>query len=187
MPRLLFVPLQVATGKRKAGKSTREEFQDNLYHIVQEWNKVTEKAAFYLSYDNDAVQATAEWEVVVNPNDPEDKITLPPQGYKLPLPSYSHDLNRPIEHLFGTVKHHLRCQLYEDWGMLDDAAKVQKMARHVFYNLNKYGWKEHVKKDVAGLPKLWQMLATPRGVSYVDAKGCARVGVGGGYTNAFAR
>lgn len=177
----------MADGTRAAKKSTREEFENNLYYIVKEWNQVTGKAPFFLSYDNDAVQATAGWEVVVNPDDPTDTIEVAPRSYKLPLPPYSHDLNRPIEHLFGTVKHHIRCMLYENWGLLDTPRKLQAVVRDVFYKLPKYGWKEHVLKDVAGLPDLWLMLATPRGVSYLDHKGRVRVGVGGDYPNAFAR
>ena len=187
MPRLLFASLQIQDGSRKAGKMTREEFENNLYHIVKEWNKVTNLDNFWLSYDNEAVQATATWEVVVNPNDPTDTIDCLVNGCKLPLPSYSHDLNRPIEHLFGTVKHHLRCQLYEDWSLLDDHTKLQDMVRKVFYNLPTYGWAQHVEKDVAGLPQLWQMLKTPQGVSYLDEKHRVCVGAGGDYPNAFAR
>ena len=166
---------------------TREEFENNLYHIVKEWNKVTGKASFWLSYDNDAVQATAEWRKLANPDNPNDTIDVTFNGVKLPLPAYSHDLNRPIEHLFGTVKHHLRCKLYEDWSLLDDPTKLQTMVRHVFNHLPQYGWDKHVEKDVAGLPHLWKMLKEPMGVTYYDDKQRLCVGVGGGYTNAYAR
>lgn len=187
MLRLRFVLLQLATGKRDAVETTREEFEDNLFYIIKNWNQKTNNDVFFLSFDNASIQATADITHVRNPNDPSETYPINGAGYKLPLPAYSHDLNRPIEHIFGTVKHLIRCKLYEDWGQYRDARRLQTLVYQLFNNLPVYGLKDHVKDDVAGLPTLWQILSTPQGVAFFDAKGRAHVGSGGNYPNAYAR
>lgn len=103
MRRLHFVLLQLANGTRDALETTREEFEDNLFYIIKTWKKKTKDAFFWLSFDNASIQATADLSQVKNPNDPSETYPIAPTGLKLPLPAYSHDLNRPIEHIFGTV------------------------------------------------------------------------------------
>lgn len=187
MPRCRLVLLQIESGKRDAKDTTKQEFLDNMFHIIKTWNAKTNGAKYYLSFDNNSIQANADITVLKNPNDDEDVIPLAPNGTKLDLPGYSHDLNRPIEHIFGTVKHLIRCQLYEDWPHYSDARRLQTLTYQMFHNLIVYGLKDHVKDDVAGLPTLWQILSTPEGVSFCDYKGRLHVGTGGNYPNAIAR
>ncbi len=187
MPRCRLVLLQISSGKRDAKETTRQEFEHNMYYIIKNWNEKTKGAKYYLSFDNNSIQATADLSALANPNNPSEVIRLADNGQQLPLPGYSHDLNRPIEHLFGTVKHIIRCQLYEDWEHYNNARKLQTLAYQVFHNLAVYGLKDHVKDDVAGLPTLWQILSTPEGVSFSDGKGRVHVGTGGNYPNAYAR
>lgn len=179
--------LQIESGERDAKETTKQEFKDNMFHIIKNWNDKAKGAKYYLSFDNNSIQATADISMLVNPNNADEVIPLAPKGTRLDLPAYSHDLNRPIEHLFGTVKHIIRCQLYEDWEHYNNARKLQTLTYQVFHNLPVYGLKDHVKNDVAGLPTLWQILSTPEGVSFCDHKGRGHVGSGGNYPNAIAR
>lgn len=158
-----------------------------MYYIIKNWNETTNHEVYYLSFDNNAIQATANLFEIPNPNNPEETVSLHPDGFKLPLPGYSHDLNRPVEHLFGTVKHLIKCELYADWGKYHNARKLQSLVYSMFHNLPAHGLSSHVKEDVDGLPLLWQIISTPAGVRFTDSKGRVHVGTGGDYPNGVAR
>lgn len=83
-----------------------------MFYIMTEWNKKTNSAPYFLSLDNNKIQATADLTRVENPNNRHQSVSLAPNGTRLPLPPYSHDLNRPVEHIFGSTKHLMRCALY---------------------------------------------------------------------------
>lgn len=183
--RLVF--LQIANGTRDAKETTRQEFIHNMYYIMTEWNHKTNSAPYFLSLDNNKIQATADLTRVENPNNPRQAVSLAPNGARLPLPPYSHDLNRPIEHLFGTAKHLIRCALYGNWGHYKTPANLQSLVFTTFNTLPQLGYGEHVAKDVRGLTHLWEALAMPFGVTYKDFKNRVQVGTGGDYPNAIAR
>lgn len=183
MLRVFLVLLQKAGTSIEAAETTREEFEDNMFHIIKAWrSKVDEEVPFFLSFDNNSIQATAEIDTLRHP-DTGEEITLAP-GKKLDLPAYSHDLNRPVEHLFGTVKHMAREELYANWAHYKDARQLQGMVYRLFHNLPVYGLKGHVAADVYGLPQLWQILSTPAGILFADDRGKVHVGTGGEYPNA---
>lgn len=183
--RLLF--LQIANGTRDAKETTRQEFVDNMFYIMTEWNKKTNSAPYFLSLDNNKIQATADLTHVQNPNNCHQSVSLAPNGSRLPLPPYSHDLNRPVEHLFGTTKHLMRCALYANWGHYKTPANLQGLVFSTFNTLHQLGYGGHVAKDVYGLPHLWEALYIPAGVTYRDYKGRVQEGTGGDYPNAIAR
>jgi transposase len=187
VPPLLLVFLQIANGTRDAKETTRQEFVDNMYYIMTEWNQKTKSAPYFLSLDNNKIQATADLTRVQNPNNPHQSVSLAPNGARLPLPPYSHDLNRPIEHLFGTAKHMIRCALYTNWAHYKTPANLQSLVFTTFNTLTQLGYAGHVAKDVRGLPTLWETLAMPLGITYRDLKGRVQVGTGGDYPNAIAR
>lgn len=158
-----------------------------MFHIIKKWKaKAGEQEPFYLSYDNASIQATADLTTLKHP-DTREEIHLAPYGQVMHLPAYSHDLNRPIEHLFGTVKHRIKVELYEDWAKYKDARELQKLVYSIFNNLAKYNLDRHVAADVAGLPLLWQILSTSAGILFADDEGDVHVGTGGDYPNAYAR
>lgn len=187
MPRRFFVLLQTADGKKDADQTTREEFTDNMYYIISKWNTVTKHQPYWLSFDNASIQATATLTHVPDPNDPTKCVVLYPNGFSPKLPPYSHDLNRPIEHMFGSVKHIIKCELFQCWEQYYDAVRLQGLVYKVFNNLSAYNLQDHVKDDVAGLPLLWEILSTPAGVQFEDSKNRGHVGTGGDYPNAIAR
>lgn len=191
MRRTRVVPLQVKSGRRAAKGTTTAEFEDNMWHIVNTWRKKTNNSYFFLSFDNNSIQATADLRVLTNPADPTDTLPLEQEGKQigevLDLPTYSHDLNRPIEHVLGTGKHLIKCELFKDWAKYKKASSTQTLAYTIFHSLPKHGMQDSVAQDVAGLPTLWHIISTPKDTQFVDDKGRVQVGTGGHYPNAVAR
>lgn len=187
MPCLSCCALQTIHGGEEAKETTKQEFLDNMFYIIKTWNARTNREPYWLSFDNNSIQATADLHEVQNPNDPHETVGLHPNGFKLNLPAYSHDLNRPIEHLFGTVKHLIKCELYANWGKYSNAKSLQTLVYTMFHSLPAHGLSNHVTEDVEGLPLLWQIISTPLGQQFADSRGRAHVGTGGDYPNAVAR
>ena len=175
--------LQKANSAEEADSTTREEFEDNMYHIMKSWKAKTNDACL-LSFDNAKIQATADLTTLydpLHPNDPEYAFQLEELGEKLDLPAYSHDLNRPIEHVFGTMKHRIREELYSKSWKYKTATSLQSLVWQQFHeNLPP----NQVQEDIKGLPLLWEVLMTPAGVTFIDANGKMAVGTGGDWPNA---
>jgi hypothetical protein len=154
---------------------------------MKKWNEKTQNAPFLLSYDNAKIQATADISTLYHPDHPgeeEHAIHIDPEVSKLPLPAYSHDLNRPIEHIFGTMKHKIREALYFEYHKYNTARNLQTLVWDQFHNFIPKG---QVEKDVRGLPYLWEVLSTDAGITFVRDDGSEAVGTGGNWTNAYMR
>jgi hypothetical protein len=155
-----------------------------MFYILKEWKTKTNNAYCYLSFDNAKIQATADLTELKCPHQqPEiaDVIRLADVGEKLNLPAYSHDLNRPIEHVFGTMKHRIREELYFNSYKYRKPEQVQSLVMQQF----KHNFPEkQVAEDVNGLPLLWEVLSVPAGITFVDCKGNMAVGTGGDWPNA---
>lgn len=155
-----------------------------MYYILKEWKHKTNNAYCYLSFDNAKIQATADLTELKCPGQqPEvaDVIRLADVGEKLDLPAYSHDLNRPIEHIFGTMKHRIREELYfASWKYKSPAALQSLVMQQFHHNFPK----EQVASDIKGLPLLWQVLSVPSGITFVNFNDKLAVGTGGDWPNA---
>jgi hypothetical protein len=166
-----------------AEATTREEFMDNLYHIIKAWEAKT-KDPFMLSYDNAKIQSTADIHTLYHPDhqgEDEWAIELDPAITKLSLPPYSHDLNRPIEHVFGTMKHRIREALYFERAKYTTPTALHTLVWDQFHtNIPE----KHVERDVKGLPELWRVLSTPMGITFQFEDGRLAVGTGGNWPNA---
>lgn len=164
----------------QAASTTREEFEDNLFHIVKAWKAKTNDP-FMLQYDNAKIQATADIKILYHPHYPGDKeeaIELDPSTNRIEIPPYSHDINRPIEHIFGTMKHRIREALYFEYKKYNTAAKLQTLVWDMFHS---HIPPQHVEKDVRGLKWLWQVLSTPFGIRFMADESCEAVGTGGNW------
>lgn len=151
-----------------------------MYHIVKAWKAKTSDD-FFLSYDNAKIQETADISELYHPHYPGDNeyvILVDPEASRLKLPPYSHDLNRPIEHIFGTMKHKIREQLYFEHMKYTTALSVQNM---VWDQFHKHMPKQQVEKDVRGLPYLWDVLSTPFGIQVQREDDSIFVGSGGNW------
>lgn len=151
-----------------------------MYHIVKAWRKKTSDP-FWLSYDNAKIQATADISVLYHPHHPGKKkhaIILDPDTCRLEIPPYSHDINRPIEHIFGTMKHKIREALYFEYKKYNTGRKLQTLVWDMFH---KHLPNKHVQRDVDGLPYLWRVLSTPYGIRFMDDDGREAIGTGGNW------
>lgn len=165
---------------QEAQATTREEFEDNLFHIVKAWRAKTTDP-FWLSYDNAKIQATANITTLYHPHypgDEEEAIQLDPDTCRLKIPPYSHDINRPIEHIFGTMKHRIREALYFEYKKYSTPKALQTMVWDLFHS---HIPKKHVVRDVEGLPMLWRVLSTPYGIRFMDDDSHEAVGSGGNW------
>lgn len=158
-----------------------------MYFIIKKWLRVTNNKPFFLSYDNAKHQATADIRTLYHPDHPKDKsyaIKVDPLAIKLQLPPYSHDLNRPIEHVFGTMKHKIRGELYTQYKKYNTPQLLQAM---VYEQFTKHVPQGMVEKDVKGLPLLWEVLSTAAGAVFTMSNDQEAVGTGGDWPNAYFR
>lgn len=96
---------------------------------------------------------------------------------KVDLPTYSPDMNRAIEHVFGDVKERVRVAIYRGERDFSKGAELQKVVWDTFHKL-KHG---AVKNDTKGLPLLWRVLSTAAGTEFEYPPHHKHVGTGGGY------
>lgn len=154
-----------------------------MYYIIKAWQAKTSDACL-LSFDNAKIQAVADISELYDPRHPGEKehaITIDQVAVRLHLPPYSHDLNRPIEHIFGTMKHKIREELYLSFYKHNTPDGLQKLVLNQF---TKHLPPKQVQEDVKGLPLLWEVLSVPAGITFVDSKGQLAVGTGGDWPNA---
>jgi hypothetical protein len=192
------LPLLQKKGTAVDAKSTTsEEFTDNLYKIVQkfehktkEYNKANDKGdkadAPVLCYDNNKIQRIAD--ISTLEYDDEPVIKLDPSKQRVHLPTYSPDMNRPIEHIFGFIKPKVRAHIYERYEhYTSSAAGAQELQSVVVKVFEKELVAGAVKRDVEGLPLLWHVISTPWGEEYTDDKGDIHLGSEGDYPPAHYR
>lgn len=189
--------LQKKGSAEDAKSTTEEEFKDNLYKIVQKFQRKTkqynrdnnlgsEADAPVLCYDNNKIQRIADISTLQYDNEPD--IMLDPATQRVDLPTYSPDMNRPIEHVFGFVKPRVRAHIYERYEhYVSGAAGAKDLQAIVIQVFEKELVPEAVAKDVAGLPLLWHIISTPWGEEYTDARGDIHLGSEGDYPPAHYR
>lgn len=157
--------LQKKNSSDLAQSTTEEEFRHNLYHICRVWQKEVGDDQIILCYDNNKIQAGADISTLEHPDGEHPPISIHVEEQRLKLPTYSPDLNRPIEHLFGCVKTKIRQTLYEHYPKYKSGRDLQTLVWDQFHK-----WcKKHlqsVANDVSGLPMLWQVLSTPFGITF---------------------
>ncbi len=190
-------PLQTKGTAEDAKSTTAEEFTDNLYKIVQKFQQKTkeynkkegkgeEADALVLCYDNIKIQRIADISTLEYDNEPP--IVLDPSKQKVHLPTYSPDMNRPIEHIFGFIKPRVRAHIYERYEHYTSSAAgakdLQTIVMKVFEQELVPG---AVERDVEGLPLLWHIISTPWGDEYTDPHGDIHLGSEGDYPPAHYR
>lgn len=154
---------------------------DNLWHIVDKFKKAT-KLTPLLSYDNVRIQEAVDISLIKYAQGEEDKevYRLNKTTDKVDLPTYSPDMNRAIEHVFGEVKPRVRVQLYRGVKDFTKGIELQRVVWAEFKHLKKGA----VAADVKGLPLLWRVLSTPEGTAFEYPPGHKHVGTGGAYAPA---
>lgn len=156
----------------EAESTTEEEFLDNLWWICSRYKSKTGQLPI-LIFDNNKIQQTGDVSTLHSEHGSD--IHLDPTVHKPKFPTYSPDLNRPIEHLFGRVKAATRNHLYTRGAEVDTGIKLQRLVHKIIKGMQH----DAVKHDVQGLPVLWQVLSTPAGVQFADDRDRLHIGTGG--------
>lgn len=162
-----------------AASTTEEEMTDLLYLTCRRFHDKTGNWP-YLNYDNNKIQVN----IGTDPDDPDlfrlksphgDDIVMP-KDRKLKQPKHSPDCNRPVEHAFGSGKTRVRNNLYMDKQRVTSGSQLRPVVHKQFTDEMP---PMAVKLDVEGLPLLWEILKTEKGVHWEDEEGKLHVGSGG--------
>ena len=139
-----------------------------------------------LCYDNNKIQQIADIRELEY--DCEPVIQLDPDSQKVHMPTYSPDMNRPIEHVFGLAKPKIRSHIYElAEGLQVNKKSAEDLQAIVFKVFEKELVSGAVEKDVKGLPLLWHVISTPWGQEYTEPNGDVHLGCEGDYPPAHYR
>lgn len=135
-----------------------------------------------LSYDNVKIQKCVNISHIEYAQGEEGRevYRLDTKLHKVDLPTYSPDMNRVIEHVFGFVKPLVRVEIYQGKRDFSKGAQLQTAVWETFKHLKKGA----IKEDTKGLPLLWRVLSTAEGTTFEQPPGHEHVGTGGGYAPA---
>ena len=175
--------MHLQTKKRgaTAKSTTSQEFEDNLWLIVNEFHGKTKQWPL-LSYDNNKIQVGVNISNLTYAQGHEDKevFRLIPEQHKVDLPTYSPDMNRPIEHVFAQVKGYVRDAIYKGESDFSNHKELHKVVLEAFKALKPAA----IRDDIKGLPLLWRILNTTEGETFEYPPNHKHVGTGGGYAPA---
>lgn len=151
---------------------------DNLWLIVNHFKHSTSEWPV-LSYDNVKHQRALDVSRLEYAGGQEGKevFQLDKHLHKVDLPTYSPDMNRVIEHVFGEVKQRVRVAIYRGERDFSKGSVLQKVVWDTFHSLQP----DAVSSDAKGLPLLWRVLSTPEGSTFEQPPGHRHVGTGGAY------
>lgn len=156
----------------EAASTTKEEMTDLLYLACRKFFRKTGRYP-YLCYDQNGIQKNIDVTNLTSHHG--DAICLRPEQ-KIPQPTHSPDTNRPVEHTFGSGKPRVRNNLYASGVRVTKGEQLRRVVHREFTQGMPAG---AVKKDVEGLPLLWEIISTPAGVTWEDEYGEMHVGSGG--------
>lgn len=177
---MLLLLLQTAVSKRKFARTqnpkdlqaakdmTKEEFRWNFWkmlwalHYKLQQNGMS-MASFqpWFSFDHNFAQDYADLRFTPG--------VLPPgceyvPGYdftkvRVPLPKYSPDCHRVIEHIFGQLSFKLHREMYRRGSQLNSTEAIAKYVVQQFYSLSA----NSMQKDADGLPALYDWIIEHQG------------------------
>lgn len=158
--------LQLKNGQGKLAKSTtRQEFEHNMYIIStlahSKHPDPDQRPRF--CYDNNHIQKAAR----------PAKMDFH-HKQKLEIPVHSPDFNKPIEHVFHTIKEELAKKIYNHLGTVD-AKLLQKWVVEIFNSIPT----SSIAKDVASLKRTYLAVSTDLGRQVEVDGGGKVIGTGG--------
>lgn len=148
MPNETLLP-RLQTMKREDAKvMVRQEFEDLMTIAFERAEELgLPKDQQFWSWDNAHANMTTE-----------DAERLGRAGIRLPLPPWSPDMHRVIEHVMHTVKTGFAERL--DYAAeLPSPRQMQHMVQDIFYSIPK----EHTKADCDTLPLTYESIRMPQG------------------------
>lgn len=121
------------------------------------------------SWDNAAVQRPASL----------DRMGIT-EAERVPLPDYSPDMHKVIEHMFGLLKPMVKKQVVMPGKAKVDALEAMALVKECWEELGKRTRKS-IKKDAKGLKLTWLIISTPDGEPTEAVGGKTLTGTGGGW------
>ncbi len=166
-------PPEVARKCLKEAKDmTKEEFRNKLcrmmWHLdfkLQQVGSSTQEFLPLLSFDHNGCQKYADLQFSASELPPGIE-TCHLRELFWPLPSYSPDCHRVIEHIFGQLSNKLHKELLNPASTLTDAPSIAQWLLENFQELSPM----RVHRDVSGLPELYKWIVdndgawAPRGM-----------------------
>jgi hypothetical protein len=138
---------------------TKLEFRNNLIEMFRDMR--TRLASMgttwqeykpWFSHDNIHSQSGADKVFKLHQSPTGSTYNL--DDYRLPLPAGSPDCHRVIEHIFNQLAHQLYTEIYRGNTPLNTAVQIATYLRQQFFKIKP----DTIKKDVAGLPKLYKWI-----------------------------
>lgn len=148
---------------KKAKDMTKVEFRDNfkqmlwvLHKKLSDYGTSMQEFQPWFSWDHNFAQEYADLHY-------EAEEVPPGMGYvpgldfnnvRMPLPKYSPDCHRVIEHVFGQLSSKLRTAIVTETHMLSTGPEVAAWLKQHFYQLDAAS----IAADAAGLPSLYKWI-----------------------------
>jgi hypothetical protein len=150
---------------------TKIEFRANVHQMLWQVAARVNMAVFqpWFSFDNNYAQHHAD--LTFQPEQlpagcdymcKPDEQGIPVwdiKNVRLPLPKYSPDCHRVIEHIFGQLSFKLHREMYRRQSQLEDAQAIADFIVQQFASLQP----ESIGKDAAGLPDLYKWIVDHQG------------------------
>jgi hypothetical protein len=168
---LCCLPLQTKRARRIAKTLTSEEFEDVMAKVASMARDGLAKKGLtpLFSWDNAAVQRPASL----------DRMGIT-EAERVPLPDYSPDMHKVIEHMFGLLKPLVKKQVIMPSKAKVDALEAMALVKECWEYLG-HRTRKSIKKDVEGLKLTWLIISTPEGEPTRAVRGKTFTGTGGGW------
>lgn len=153
------VYLQTKQGK-PAQSTVQLEVEDNLFLLVTHFHRKTGGLYPVLVLDNIRIQDNVADDVL----DSRYGWLSLPTGSRIRIPTHSPDCNQVVEHVVAAVKDGVAGELYHQalQNPVITAEQLTHMGKAVFDKFkNKQLYKDGVAANVAKLPDVWGLIATP--------------------------
>jgi hypothetical protein len=148
---------------KKAKDMTKAEFRDNFKQMLWALHKKLADCGIsmqefqpWFSWDHNFAQEYADLHFKPEEVPPGmDYVTdLDFTNVRMPLPKYSPDCHRVIEHVFGQLSHKLRTAIVTQTHLLSTSPEVAAWLKQQFYQLDPAS----IAADAAGLPSLYKWI-----------------------------
>jgi hypothetical protein len=150
---------------------TSEEFEDVMAKVASMARDGLAKKGLtpLFSWDNAAVQRPASL----------DRMGIT-EAERVPLPDYSPDMHKVIEHMFGLLKPLVKKQVIMPSKAKVDALEAMALVKECWEYLG-HRTRKSIKKDVEGLKLTWLIISTPEGEPTRAVRGKTFTVTGGGW------
>jgi hypothetical protein len=163
---LLYLQTKASGYQNPAKGTTTREFQDIMKIFVPDATARMQKYGLkpLFSWDNNRIQASASLRAMGLREE-----------QKVPLPAYSPDMHKVIEHVFAHVKRAVQDALKQSRTRPLDADDARQLVEVCFRGATT----ESIMRDVLSLRETYFVIAHAKGITAVGLDGEQHTGVGG--------